>query len=246
MAGAEGAALAPRARGGRGGDGQDHPRARSWVGFAGLAQTSVERLTRAGGTRDELELPQAEALADLRHVLGGHCTDASVDARAGHLRDALKPLRQVVERHGGGGSHLHGVVTQAEGHIAGWAAERAARDDAGWQALRCVLAYHVPRPDWGASERDATGRVKPRMSGGGAVLPVHALLEALSRWCARMRIAAVQIGVIVIPFRVDDTMASATKELKPRVTTLMHTDDEASNQTLAAIDNIVGSSRRDP
>jgi len=151
------------------------------VGFAGLAQTTVERLAREGGTRDEdaesSALPQAAALADLRHVLGGHCTDDSVDARVGHLRDAITSLRRVIERHGGGASRLHDVVTQAEDYLAGSATERAARDDAGWQALRSVLAYHIPRPDWSTCERDATDR----MSGGSAVLPSHALLEPLAQ-----------------------------------------------------------------
>ena len=80
--------------------------AHRWVGFAGLAQTTVERLLRAGGTRDEdaesSALPLADELADLRHVLAAQCADEAVNAGASALRDAIASLSQVVVRHGGG------------------------------------------------------------------------------------------------------------------------------------------------
>ena len=80
-------------------------------------------------------------------------------------------------------------------------------------------------------------------------LDAYVLKRADRRQCVLMwmrvftglLIAAVLVGVIVILFRVNDTMSSATSELKPRVSLLMHTVDEASNQTLAALENVVGS-----
>ena len=54
----------------------------AWVGFAGLARTTVERLIEYGSSHcedAEAAQPLAGTLADMQHIMGAECT---------HLHDA--------------------------------------------------------------------------------------------------------------------------------------------------------------
>ena len=56
-----------------GGQAGTHEHKNVWTGFAGVAQTTVERLLREGGARDEdaTAAPLADKLATLQHIVGG-------------------------------------------------------------------------------------------------------------------------------------------------------------------------------
>ena len=86
-----------------------------WVGFAGLGQTTVERLLRQGSDGGEDErasapLTPAACQATPRHVWGGECDDAGEDARAACALAAeqLRGMLRTVAMAGGRASSLMG------------------------------------------------------------------------------------------------------------------------------------------
>ena len=92
-------------------------RSNVWTGFAGVAQTTVERLLREGGARDEdaTAAPLADKLATLQHIMGGACTGADMEYRAavGRLSDATGAICRKLRRAGGVGTDLWDTVTRA-------------------------------------------------------------------------------------------------------------------------------------
>ena len=125
------------------------------MGFAGLSQTTVERLIRDGdgGRRGETahKAPMAppHQLADLRHVLGGECAHApGAGDAADDLRRELLTLQRTVRQAGGEGSEMWHVVREAWEYAAGTPAERSARTDESWRALLQMLRYELPKPTW--------------------------------------------------------------------------------------------------
>ena len=135
-----------------------------WVGFAGLGRTVVERLLaedEAVGTRDDDAL--AAHLADMRHVMGGGCAaGGSYEAAVGAMAAELTAFEARVSHAGGGDSELRRVITSALSCVDGSRDERRARPQEAWEALRRVVACHLPAPDWfahGLASADAARRV---------------------------------------------------------------------------------------
>lgn len=159
-----------------------------WVGFAGLARTTVERLVADGAQRDEDEAssrePLADRLADLRHVLGGGCEGAEGSEKT--VREMLglvAEMERAVVRAGGAASELRALVTRARGYLEGDAQARAARPEEEWEALRGLIACYVPAPDWdwavggsASAEREARLAFEKRL-----IAPWHGLLEGASQ-----------------------------------------------------------------
>ena len=120
-----------------------------WVGFAGLARTTVERLLREGALKSEdvaasETTTQSHTLATVRHVLGGECAKLDITG----VRDAVRALERHVVRAGGAVSELRALVSTARAYVELDDAARASSPDAGWQALRRLYACDVPAPDW--------------------------------------------------------------------------------------------------
>ena len=101
----------------------DDPHAR-WVGFAGLQQTTVERLQREGDAdaadaRAASRLAPASVLATAAHVRGGECPAVQDAARV--TADAAKlvaRMRVVVGTAGGGASSLAAQLEEAHAYLA--------------------------------------------------------------------------------------------------------------------------------
>ena len=133
-----------------GGQAGTHEHKNVWTGFAGVAQTTVERLLREGGARDEdaTAAPLADKLATLQHIMGGECTrkGSSTEYRAavGRLSDATGAICRKLRRAGGVGTDLWDTVTRADAYIKA----HTPTDAHGWDALRDMLACNVPNPRW--------------------------------------------------------------------------------------------------
>ena len=120
-----------------------------WVGFAGLARTTVERLLRAGAHTSEdvaasATATQSHTLATVRHVLGGECAKLDMSG----VRDTVRALEWRVVQAGGAVSELRALVSTARAYVELDDAARASSPDAGWHALRRLYACDVPAPDW--------------------------------------------------------------------------------------------------
>ena len=122
----------------------------SWVGFAGLACTVVERLIEnpSDETTHAGDDGLSPILATPRHVLGAECT--SLDSSP-HLRASCKHLRAMehsIAAAGGRGSALHDQIRDAWEYRRLTAEQRRAQPGHGYAALLGVLACNVPKPDW--------------------------------------------------------------------------------------------------
>ena len=131
-----------------------------WVGFAGLAQTTVERLLRLGDetTADEhaSNLPPAPTQADARHILGGECPCVPhADEDAAKARASVRGMQRCVAAAGGRASTLFKQLEEAEAYIAAPTAARAAQPERGWHAYLRVVAGDLERPDWPMGDGDA-------------------------------------------------------------------------------------------
>ena len=132
-----------------GGGAGTHEHKSTWTGFAGVAQTTVERLLREGGSVDEdaTDAPLADRLATLQHIMSGACTGtADYRTAVGRLSDATGAICRKLRRAGGVGTDLWDTVTRADAYIKA----RAPADAQGWEALHTMLACNVPNPRWAA------------------------------------------------------------------------------------------------
>ena len=89
-----------------------------WVGFAGLARTTVERLLRAGAHTSEdvaasATTTQSHTLATVRHVLGGECAKLDMSG----VRDTVRALERRVVQAGGAVSELRALVSTARAYV---------------------------------------------------------------------------------------------------------------------------------
>ena len=94
-----------------------HEHKSTWTGFARVAQTTVERLLREGGSVDEdaTDAPLADKLATLQHIMSGACTGtADYRTAVGRLSDATGAICRKVRRAGGTGTDLWDIVTRAD------------------------------------------------------------------------------------------------------------------------------------
>ena len=119
-----------------------------WVGFAGLARTTVERLLGEGAALSEdaraATAPVSSVLANVRHVLGGECESLDVNA----IRAEVQSIERQIVSMGGATSDLRAVVARAHAYLATDVAPRSAHPAEGWDALRRLIACDVPAPDW--------------------------------------------------------------------------------------------------
>ena len=146
-----------------------------WVGFAGLAQTVVERLLREGSDeRDDARasnLPAADVQADARHVLGGECSSlprAAEAAAHGETAAAVRAMMGRVSAMGGRASSLFAQLEAAAAYLSATAAERPDLPDAAFQAYRRVVAGDLDGPDWrltpDAEGEEVEGRVREALA----------------------------------------------------------------------------------
>ena len=116
-----------------------------WVGFAGLARTTVERLLRAGAHTSEdvaasATATQSHTLATVRHVLGGECAKLDMSG----VRDTVRALERRVVQAGGAVSELRALVSTARACVelddALTPRERPPPTQAG---MRCTASMHA-------------------------------------------------------------------------------------------------------
>jgi len=163
----------------------------AWVGFAGLAQTVVERLLREGERRDEDQessrLSLSKKLADMRHILGGEC--AGEDMHEDTMKKALELViiieKRIVEA-GGATSELRGQVNMARSYLSCKREDRAGRHESEWEALiRSMIACDVTGPDWLGTGEDSQELKERRELTKQLKGPWKALIEEMEQ--VRMR-----------------------------------------------------------
>ena len=158
----------------------------AWVGFAGLAQTVVEKLIREGEWRDEdqdsSKLPLSNKLADLRHILGGECTggDMHEDTMKKVLEIVTIIEKRIVEA-GGATSELRGQVNMARSYLSCRREDKAGRPDSEWEALRSMIACDVTGPEWLGMGEDNKEIKERRELTKDLVGPWIALLEEMEQ-----------------------------------------------------------------
>ena len=122
----------------------------SWVGFAGLSRTVVEKLVQEGGKRDEdtvaATYPHSNTLADMRHVLGGECS--ALDT--GPLLTQIRSVERTIVKNGGGNTELREVLMEASHYLSHHTStgRPVLPTQQGWEALRCVIGCNVPNIEW--------------------------------------------------------------------------------------------------
>ena len=137
-----------------------------WVGFAGLAQTTVERLLREGGeeaadTRASAA-PAASTLATARHTLGGEC--AAADAAGTGMAaaaQAIRHMQRLVVAAGGRASALLAQLEAAHAYAGARRADRAQQPAATWHAFHRVAGGDLEAVDWpvhGALDEESAAR----------------------------------------------------------------------------------------
>ena len=161
-----------------------------WVGFAGLAQTTVERLLRLGDetTADARasNLPPATTQADARHILGGECPGVScAEENAAEASASVRGMQRCVAAAGGRASTLFMQLEAAGAYIAAPAAARAAQPEARWRAYLRVVAGDLERPDWPMGGGDARTAAAERDE-LAATLATH-IVEGAGVSCARVQ-----------------------------------------------------------
>ena len=123
-----------------------------WVGFAGLAQTTVERLLREGSEivdQRASSAPHATTLASARHVHGGECSGVGgAHAATAEALRRVRCMQQRVATDGGRASSLMYQLTCAADYLAATATARAHLPDANWTAYHRVVAGDLDGPDW--------------------------------------------------------------------------------------------------
>ena len=112
-----------------------------FVGFAGLARTTVERLLRENGAADENERAtqgrQPSGMpGDMRHVLGGECTGVQGAQERALCLQHVREMQKMVAAAGGRTSSLYERLVEAGTYIR----LGSAAGDAEWEAFRCVVA----------------------------------------------------------------------------------------------------------
>ena len=150
--------------------GADQEGEERWVGFAGLRQTTVERLFREGADGDEdvaaSDRPLAKELTSLRHLYGGECAASQtpeIRAVVKGMCERLKGARQTVESAGGRGSTLHAQLAEAEQYLRQGSMQRRAAPAAGWEAYWRVIGVDLEKPDWRLT---GGGREEGRLASG--------------------------------------------------------------------------------
>ena len=124
----------------------------TWVGFAGLSRTVVEKLIQEGGTRDEdtaaATYPPSDTLATMRHVLGGECSCLNTSP----LLTQIRSLESAIVRYGIGPSELRGLLAEARCYLSRRTATGAPMlpTQQGWEALHRIIGCNVPNVDWQA------------------------------------------------------------------------------------------------
>jgi len=73
---------------------------------------------------------------------------SDVDTIYKSIEDDLAFARRAVENAGGRGSRLWRALTEAGMYCAGNHAARRAKPRESWEAMRAVLSYNLPKPDW--------------------------------------------------------------------------------------------------
>ena len=160
------------------------------MGFAGLQQTTVERLLREGGSeaadaRASDRLPAA-VVADARHVLGGECPAAAargeeaMNGAAGHLRT----MQRTVVEAGGRASALFNQLSAAHAYAAATSAHaRTRQPQSAFSAYLRVVGGDLEPPEsrWslsGAGDAREEERAREELAvrlAGSAV--------AIGEWC---------------------------------------------------------------
>ena len=132
-----------------------------WSGFAGLAQTVVERLLREGGEEPcdvrASSHAHAEVLATARHVTGGECTAVRLDD-SGWLSN-IHDMQRRVRAAGGAASPLMQQICEAGAYLRSCqGAERRAQPEAHWRAYQDIVAGCMLKPDWRITSSSASAR----------------------------------------------------------------------------------------
>ena len=132
-----------------------------WSGFAGLAQTVVERLLREGGEEAcdvrASSYAHAEVLATARHVTGGECTRVRLDD-SGWLSN-INDMQRRVRAAGGGASPLMQQICEASAYLhSDRGAARRAQPEAHWRAYQDIVAAKMLKPDWRITSGSASAR----------------------------------------------------------------------------------------
>ena len=161
-----------------------------WVGFAGLAQTTVERLLRLGDedTADKhvSNLPPAEVQADARHVLGGECPSVLYAAEdAAKASASLRGMLRCVASAGGQASTLFSQLAAAEAYISAPAGTRALKPEDEWRAYQRVVAGDLDRPDWPMGDGDAHAAASEREVLARRL--AECIVEGVGMSCAHMQ-----------------------------------------------------------
>ena len=123
-----------------------------WVGFAGLAQTTVERLMADGGDAADQRassVPHAATLATARHVHGGECLGVACTQSAS--AEALTHVRHMQKRvatAGGRASTIMRQLEHAETYLAATANARSHLPESHWTAYHRLVAGDLDAPDW--------------------------------------------------------------------------------------------------
>ena len=192
----------------------------AWVGFAGLQQTVVERLLR----QEAVEEPPVGRLADMRHIMGGGCAAGpEYEQAVARLARSIGSLDTHISRAGGAGSSLGITVRGALSSVEGTLAERQRQPLRNWEALRRVLAAHVPRPMWFPPEdTDQVGALTTALLRSWPAV-IDAAADVRAEWAKaslvevtrRARISK-RSGLLQLILRswrewVDDTRAGAAK-----------------------------------
>lgn len=163
-----------------------------WVGFAGLAQTTIERLLRLGDEESAdaraSNLPLAVTQADARHVLGGECPGVPRAAEATAAAAAsVRGMLRCVASAGGRASTLFAQLEAAAAYLAAPAAARAEQPEAHWRAYQRVVAGDLERPDWpmGAGDVEAAAVERQELAQHLA----NCVVEGVGVSCEQLRCA---------------------------------------------------------
>ena len=178
-----------------------HPTGRAqWPGFAGLRQTTVERLMReseeTADARASARLPAA-MLSTARHVHGGSCA-AVRDARASadEARSAVRGMCTAVATAGGRASTLMEQLTAADAYLSAGPRARELLPSGEWDAFHRVVGADIANPDWpvsgtGDASEESTARKELAKRLAGMVSAVGLAVDNMR--CAWQHAAAKEV-----------------------------------------------------
>ena len=123
-----------------------------WVGFAGLQQTTVERLMREDAHGNEnartTERASDATLADARHVWGGECSHMSIEEEVREAARVVHGMQRMVAAAGGRSSSLMQQLTLCHTYLSAGPEQRRMQGPEAWDALMRLIAGDVDAPDW--------------------------------------------------------------------------------------------------